>query len=489
MSKLGKILKNYKNIPIPARASFWFLICGILQNGLSIITLPIFTRLLTTEQYGLSSTYFAWNDLIVVVCTLRLSYGVFDKGMIKYEDKRDEFESSLLGLTTTISTGMLVLFLLFHKTVEQLLGMSFVLCLSLFICQIFAPALLFWTARNKYEYKYKSFTLVTLLSAVVCTFANLLAVLLINYDSGVTKIISYQIIWSSVYIYFYIYIFRKGKTFYRKDIWKYALQFNLPLIPYFLSTLVLDKADRMMIGRICGNSYVALYSVSYNLGRLMVLMTSAIDATITPWLYSKLKNKEFESTKKILSLIMLLFIVLATAFMLFAPELIYLLASPEYKAAVYVIPPVVASYFFVMLYMLISKIEFYYEKTKIVAITTVCAAVLDIVLNYIFIPKYGYIAAGYTTLVSYIFMAVGHCIVARKIAKKNGICEKLYPWKVFFVLSCIVLLITIMINTIYANTIFRFSLLIIILILCLVMRKKIFGIFTCFKIARGSSDE
>ena len=100
---MKNLIEKYKLMPVQVRASFWFLVCGVLQNGLSVITLPIFTRLLSTEQYGLSSTYFAWNDLIVVICTLRLSYGVFDKGMIKYSHSRDKFESSLLGLTTTIS--------------------------------------------------------------------------------------------------------------------------------------------------------------------------------------------------------------------------------------------------------------------------------------------------------------------------------------------------------------------------------------------------
>ena len=170
---MKNLIEKYKSMPVQVRASFWFLVCGVLQNGLSVITLPIFTRLLSTEQYGLSSTYFAWNDLVVVVCTLRLSYGVFDKGMIKYEHSRDKFEAALLGLTTTTSLSMLTLFLIFYDAIEKLTGMSFVLCLSLFLAQICAPAMLFWTARSKYEYKYRKFTIVTIATAVVGTLLNL----------------------------------------------------------------------------------------------------------------------------------------------------------------------------------------------------------------------------------------------------------------------------------------------------------------------------
>ncbi len=289
---MKNLIEKYKLMPVQVRASFWFLVCGVLQNGLSVITLPIFTRLLSTEQYGLSSTYFAWNDLIVVICTLRLSYGVFDKGMIKYSHSRDKFESSLLGLTTTISVSMFGLFLLFHNQIEKMMGMSFVLCASLFLAQIWAPALLFWTARSKYEYKYRKFTIVTIATAVVGTLLNLCAVLFINYDKGVVKILSYQIIWALIYLIFYIRIFWRGKIYFDKGIWSYALKFNLPLIPYFLSTLVLDKADRIIIGKFCGQSDVAFYNVSYNLGRLMVLLTSALDATFTPVSYTHLRAHE-----------------------------------------------------------------------------------------------------------------------------------------------------------------------------------------------------
>lgn len=476
---MKNLIEKYKLMPVQVRASFWFLVCGVLQNGLSVITLPIFTRLLSTEQYGLSSTYFAWNDLVVVVCTLRLSYGVFDKGMIKYEHSRDKFEAALLGLTTTTSLPMLTLFLIFHDAIEKLTGMSFVLCLSLFLAQICAPAMLFWTARSKYEYKYRKFTIVTIATAVVGTLLNLCAVLFINYDKGVVKILSYQIIWALIYLIFYIRIFWRGKIYFDKGIWSYALKFNLPLIPYFLSTLVLDKADRIMIGQFCGQSSVALYSVSYNLGRLMVLLTSALDATFTPWIYQKIKNyqdnKEIDvrSIHNITVMLMVGFLGMATLFMLFAPELIMIFADKAYADAVYVIPPVVAGYFFVMLYSLVSKVEFYYEKTKNVAAITVIASGLNIALNYLLIPKFGYVAAAYTTLICYMVMAGFHMLYSRKIAGvelQNG---SIFPWKMFVLLSVVMLTITGVVNAIYPYVVVRYILIIGMCVLVLLYRKKI----------------
>lgn len=473
---LEYIKKKYKDIPVQARASLWFMLCGVLQSGMGIITLPLFTRLLSQEQYGLSSTYFAWSDLIIVVCTLRLSYGVFDKGMVKYENKRDKFEACLLGLTTTISLVMTSFFLIFHKTVEQFLGMSFILCFSLFLNQVFAPAMLFWTARNKFELQYLKFTIVTLSFAVICTAINILSVVCLPYDRGLVKILSYQIIWGIVYAVIYTIIFCKGKSFYDKEIWTYAIKFNLPLIPYFLSTIILDKADRIMIREFCGDADVALYSVSYNIARLMVIATSSLDATLTPWLFMKLKKNRFGNSKVVTVYILLFFAAISILFMFFAPELVSLFATEDYKSAVYIIPPVITSYYFVMVYAIVSKIEFYNEKTGIISLITIIAALLDIVLNYIFIPIYGYTAAGYTTLASYVFMALGHFIISYRIAIIKGISKDIFYWRSFIIVSVIMIIITILVNYVYGIKLFRFGCMFVLLIMGVLFRKQIISV-------------
>lgn len=119
LGSIKRVKEKYNKIPLPVKAGMFFLICTVLQNGLNIISLPIFTRLLSKEQYGLSSMYFAWNDLFAIVCTFRFSYGVFDKGMIKYKEEKDVFESSLLGLSMTITGISFCVFLVFRDVIAD----------------------------------------------------------------------------------------------------------------------------------------------------------------------------------------------------------------------------------------------------------------------------------------------------------------------------------------------------------------------------------
>lgn len=468
-------------IPLPAKAGFAFLVCSVLQSGLNIITLPLFTRILTTEQYGLSSNYFAWNEMFAILCTFRFSYGVFDKGMVVYKDEKDSFQSALLGLSMTITCVVACLFIIFFDLIESYLDMPLWLCLTMLVYQLVSPALLFWTNRSKFDYNYKKYSVVTLTTALLCTVVNLLSVIYIPGDRGIVKIVSYQLIWIIVNTVITIGIFKKGKIFYRGDVWKYALSYNVPLLPYFLSTVILDKSDRIMITNICGRGDVALYSVSYNLANLMILFTSAIGGTFTPWIYRKLANKDYKDVPKISNMIIILFMGLSCIFMLFAPEFIKIFASEEYREAIYVIPPVVASNYFILIYSLVSKVEYYFEKTKIVALISVVTALINIILNYIFIGRCGYIAAAYTTLFSYIISSILHCIASYYIKKKKNIVDCLFSWKIIIILSLVMLFITILVNVFYEYVFIRWFIIFVLITVSLFNKTKIIKLFSMIK--------
>lgn len=56
----------------PVKAAFWFTVCNFLQRGISMITTPIFTRLLSTKDYGLYSTYLSWETVLLMLVTLSI---------------------------------------------------------------------------------------------------------------------------------------------------------------------------------------------------------------------------------------------------------------------------------------------------------------------------------------------------------------------------------------------------------------------------------
>ena len=89
-----KIFEKYNDFPIQVKASLWFTVCNILQKGISLLTTPLFTRLLTTYEYGNCTIFYSWYSLISIFATLNLSAGVYNNGLTKYENKRDEVSTA-----------------------------------------------------------------------------------------------------------------------------------------------------------------------------------------------------------------------------------------------------------------------------------------------------------------------------------------------------------------------------------------------------------
>lgn len=161
--------------------------------------------------------------------------------------------------------------------------------------------------------------------------------------------------------------------------------------------------------------------------------------------------------------------------MLIGPEVIGILASPEYAEAVYCIPPVAASIFFTYLYTLFINVEFYFEKTQYSMIVSVLGAALNILLNYLLVPRFGYVAAGYTTLVCYVLFAIGHGFLCAALKKKAEIKLPLFSVHKIMILSTFVLLYTALINILYKYPMVRVSLAGICILVILIKHKKIFA--------------
>ena len=131
---------------------------------------------------------------------------------------------------------------------------------------------------------------------------------------------------------------------------------------------------------------------------------------------------------------------------------------PEYHSSIWVVPPVALSSFIMCLYQFFVNIEFYYEKNKFVMIASIMVAILNIVLNLIFIPIYGFIAAAYTTLVSYICFAIAHYIFMMKIYKETTTDVSVYNGRQFFFISSVMMLLSTLFLVLYKMIVIRYIL-------------------------------
>ena len=441
---LEKTKKIYNKMSIASKAALWFTICGFVQKGISFITVPIFTRLLTTEQYGVVSIFYSWESIFIIFCTLNLFSGVFNNGMIKYENDRDGFLSSMQGLVSTLTLCMLLLYLLFFKKLSLWIEISRVLIIVMFMEILANSAFSFWSAKQRFEFKYRNMVILTLVVSVLSPLVAAVSVINTPDKFGAdVRIISSACIVIVFYGIIYIINYIKGKNFFSKKYWIYALKFNIPL--------------------------------SHNLAMILNILTTSINNAFAPWIYQRLKEEKYRDISSVCNKLFL-FVAVALAFMMaFSPEVISILAPSEYYDAVYVIPPLAISLYFMFMYQIFANVEFYFEKNKSIMLASIFSAGFNVFLNYIFIKKLGYIAAGYTTLVCYVILGISHYIFSDKVAKK---CIKdnihLFDIKIVIGISCILMVFGLIMLLLYKNLLLRYGLILIMCMIFFIKRKDIY---------------
>ena len=137
LKTMNRILKKWKKVPLVIKVSVSYAICNVLQKCLSFITLPLFTRLLTTDQYGQYTVYQSWLGIISIFLTLNLAYGSFSTAMVKYEKDRDGYIASLEGICLVLSTIFLIIYLPFQNYWNRLFQLPSWIILIMYFIEFF----------------------------------------------------------------------------------------------------------------------------------------------------------------------------------------------------------------------------------------------------------------------------------------------------------------------------------------------------------------
>ena len=442
------------------KSGFWFTVCNVIQKSVMIITVPLFTRIMTPDEYGLTAVYQSWNNVLIIVVTLSLYLGVFNNGMLHYKDDRDRYISSMQGLSTLSACICCLIFFIFRKPLADFMGLSVNVIALMFVSFIFLPAFDYWSARCRYEYRYKGLLAATIIYAAVNVIIPFAAVKHSSGNLGEAKIIGSLVAMIGFTLVFYLYNFWKGKSFFVKEYWHYAFYFNLPLLPNYLSNVILGQSDRIMIGRFCGEAAAGIYSVACYMQAGVTIVISAVNSAFVPWLYEKLENKEYDVIQKRTQPILWLLGILTFGVISCAPELIHFMAPEKYYEAVWSVPPVVIGSYFTVLYTLCANVEIYHEKRVFMSFATLIAAVLNVVLNYWAIPIFGYIACAYTTVFCYMVYGFAHYIFMNRIKTPDGAVgeHRIYNLKNICITYVIVILLCVIQMGLYHTVIARYAL-------------------------------
>lgn len=414
--KVEVLREKYQDLSIPVKATIWFAICQFLQKGISVIITPIYTRLLSTYEYGRISTFTSWDSILSILTGLSTYKGMMNC-FVKFKSI-DKSISTIISLNIIISCFWSFIFALFHKPLANFTGLSFSLLICLLIYSISENVITCWTVGAQYEYRYKEIVAITFSYTLISALIGIFAVIFIS-KTAESKIIAQIFAMLIADVIILIKTYKKGHSFYIKEQWIYLLGFCIPLIPHYFSETILQSSDRIMINNMCGSSQTAIYSIAYSIGSLINMITSAINSAFAPYQYQKIQSKEYKTLARATNYIFGFIAACLCLLMLFGREIVLIFGGHKYIDSISLIIPICLGVFFNYMFQIFARVQEYFESKKTIVFASVCCAVLNIVTNYIFINIFGYQAAAYTTFGCYALFCFIHYKFYKSVCMKN----------------------------------------------------------------------
>lgn len=430
------------------KSAVWYTVSNFLTRAIGLITTPIFTRLMTKAEFGLFNDYSSWLSILTIITTIDLSAS-FISARYDFEDDFDGYVYSTLALSSLSVVAWTILLNAFFGHFHHFFGLERIYLNCMMTSILFNTAVIMFQIRERYMFKYKATVLTGLILSVGSAFVSVC--LVVNMADKLSGRIFGSVIPNIVLGFvIFIYIGVKGRHI-KVLYWKYAIPIALPFIPHLLSLTVLNSVDRIMITNICGEEQTALYGLAYSTGAIVTILLTSMNTAYSPWLGAKLHENSIDEVREFSKMYISAFVYLCIGIMLLTPEVLWILGGATYSEARYVMPPITCGVGCQFLYTMFVNVEQYMKKTMGMAIGSVSAASLNYILNLIFIPRYGYIAAAYTTLIGYLWLVMVHMYLVKKIGYQN-----VYDYRIVSTTILILLSTTFGVNILFHYDVIRY---------------------------------
>lgn len=393
----------------------------LILNGIAFFTAPIFSRLLGDSGYGALSIYNIWTSVIAIVFTMQ-THGTLVNARVEYKDEEQEkYQSSVMSLSVLIYLACAAVVIVFIQPIARVLKLEWFLILLMLLHAFGTFSINFLATKFIYEFKAGRKMLMSLTVTLSTLALSLILVLNTPHETRyIGRILGNASVYGLLGIPICLYILFRGRTFFNKKYWKFCLVLAIPTVCYNLSDLILGQCDRVMLQQMLSNAVVGQYSYALAFGGIMFTIFGALNHTWCPYFFEDMKQGRLEVLEGRTRNFLELFTVLSVGFVLLAREVFHLYARQDFWPGTPLIPVFVSSYFINFLCTFPVNYEYYRKKTKVVAVVTITATIVNLVLNYLFILRLGMVGAALATLLSHGLQLGMHYVYTRFFLGKEA---------------------------------------------------------------------
>ena len=394
-------------------SAIWYTIGTFILKGVNFFTTPIFSRLLSTDDYGVVTIYSTWTAIVSILIGMGINGTVGSAKANLDENEYSEYLSSTLFLGTISFLFVILGTLIFRESLKNVLGLNSYIIILLVFESFFSFVISFVTSIFTFNRNHKMYLLTSTVTTVINIVVSILLILYLESERFIGKIVGGALATILVGLVLYIKVILKGKRLISLKHWRFCLPIAIPLIFHNLSHLVLNQADKIMIQKIIDQSAVGVYGMVYNISAIINVIQLALNSAWMPWYFEMLKQDKEHEISRTASIYIGVFTALTAMFILGSTEVMKIFTGREYWSGIPLMPIIIVGYYFVFLYTFPANYQFYIKQTKFIAIGTILAAICNIVINLFLIPKIGIYGAAISTLIAYVILFLMHQAIMR----------------------------------------------------------------------------
>lgn len=392
----------------------------ILLQGFAFVTMPIFSRILGSEQYGYYAIYISWVNIFASFLSLNIGAGV-GSGAYKFKNEYYSFKNSILMYTICFSLVGIIVCVLLYPLIVYVFSFN----IDLYLLVLFTAFSSTIISTVNYILIYEKMALLKFIVSFILAFGNfglsLIFILLIKpKELYLGKVYGHFISYLFIAIFLILYFLKKSGFRFSTRYLKFCLLYGLPLVFHALSANILNQSDRIMMQKLgVSVSNIGVYSLVFTFSSVMSTILFAFNNSYVPFYYDYIEKNDKESIVNRSMNYSELFTVLSIGFLMLSREVISILAPNEFYSGIELIPIFVASTYCTFLYHFPVNFEFFHGNTVFISIGTIIAALFNIILNYFLIGKYGMYGAAIATFFASLLLYIFHYIIAKSM-KKEG---------------------------------------------------------------------
>ncbi len=381
-----------------------YVIGDVINGAIPFLMLPILTKYLSPEDYGKISVFSVIVSIMSIFTGLSV-HGAINVNYFKLEKKElQTFISNCIIILNVTTVIMILLLLLLYPILKDILEfeihwllLSVILASAQFLTTI---NLLLWMV----EHKPIPYAFYQISQTIIITSLILYYILYLNYDweGQIIGLAIGTLIFSISSIIFLLkrkYINFKFDLMYIKD----ALNFGVPLLPHALSGWIKTGSDRLIITALLGASLTGIYTVSYQVGAVMLVLVTGFSKAWSPYIMEKLSsNPSIEEKKNIVRLTYKYFVLLLLISFIYiftSIKLLPLFIGKEFHGSIEYLAYFVFAFAFQGMYFMVGNYLFYTKSTKQLSKISVLTSLIHIILIFTLINFIGIKGVAITTLI------------------------------------------------------------------------------------------